>query len=83
MENARLKFSIDEEGKTHGYLGGGILPKELLDGVSKGAGVDQYLPAIKVAMEANTDMAYNDDTGKCERFSGALEFTGTPAFIRR
>jgi hypothetical protein len=45
--------------------------------------VAQYLPAIKVAMEANTDMAYNDDTGKCERFSGALEFTGTPAFIRR
>lgn len=83
MENAQLRFSIDDEGKIHGYLGGGILPQELLDGVSEGAGVNQYLPAIKVAMEANTDMAYNDDTGKCERFSGALEFTGTPAFIRR
>jgi hypothetical protein len=83
MESAQLRFSIDEEGKTHGFLGGGILPQELLDGVSEGAGVNQYLPAIKVAMEANTDMAYNDDTGKCERFSGALEFTGTPAFIRR
>jgi hypothetical protein len=83
LENAQLRFSIDEDGKTHGFLGGGMLPQELLDGVAEGAGVAQYLPAIKVAMEANTDMAYNDDTGKCERFSGALEFTGTPAFIRR
>lgn len=83
MENARLRFSIDDEGKTHGYLGGAMEPQEILDGVSEGAGVNQYLPAIKVAMEANTDLAFNDDTGKCERLSGALEFTGTPAFIRR
>jgi hypothetical protein len=83
MEDARLRFSIDDEGKLQGLLGGGMLPQEILDGVSEGAGVDQYLPAIKVAMEANTDMAYNDDTGKCERFSGALGFAATPAFIRR
>jgi hypothetical protein len=83
MENARLRFSIDEEGKLQGFMGGAMLPQEILDGVSEGAGVDQYLPAIKVAMEANTDMAYNDDTGKCERFSGALGFAATPAFIRR
>ncbi|MBK9262672.1 MAG: hypothetical protein IPM54_23080 [Polyangiaceae bacterium] len=83
MENAQLRFSIDEEGKVHGFLGGGMLPQELLDGVAEGAGVAQYLPAIKVAMEANTDLAYNDETGKCERFSGALEFSGTPAFVRR
>ncbi len=83
MEQAQLRFSIDEEGRTHGYLGGGIWPQEILDGVAEGAGVDQYLPAIKVAMEANTDMGYNDDTGKCERLSGALEFTGTPAFLRQ
>lgn len=83
MDQARLRFSIDEEGKTQGYLGGGILPQEILDGVAEGAGVAQYLPAIKVAMEANTDMAYDDETGKCGRLSGALAFTGTPAFIRR
>jgi hypothetical protein len=83
LENARFRFSIDEEGKLNGYLGGGLLPQEILDGVVEGAGVAQYLPAIKVAMEANTDMAYNDDTGKCERFSGALEFQATPAFLRR
>jgi len=83
LEKARMRFSIDEEGKTHGYLGGGMLPQEILDGVAEGAGVDQYLPAIKVAMEANTDMAYDEEIGKCARFSGALEFSGTPAFIRR
>ncbi|HRI63254.1 MAG TPA: hypothetical protein PK156_03430 [Polyangium sp.] len=83
MEQARMRFAIDPEGKTHGYLGGGMLPQEILDGVAEGAGVDQYLPAIKVAMEANTDMAYDDEIGKCKRFSGALEFSGTPAFIRR
>jgi len=83
MEQARLRFSIDEEGKTQGYLGGAMLPQEILDGVAEGAGVAQYLPAIKVAMEANTDMAYDEETGKCGRLSGALAFTGTPAFIRR
>jgi hypothetical protein len=83
LENARFRFAIDEEGKTHGYVGGGILPKEILDGVKEGNGVEQYLPAIRVAMDANTDLALNEDTGKCERLSGALEFTGTPAFIRR
>jgi hypothetical protein len=83
LENARFRFSIDDEGKTHGYVGGGILPREILEGVAEGNGVEQYLPAIRVAMDANTDLAFNDDTGKCERFSGALEFTGTPAFIRR
>lgn len=83
LTDARLRFSIDDEGKTQGLLGGGMLPKEILDGVSEGAGVDQYLPAIKVAMEANTDMNQNEETGKCERFSGALAFSGTPAFLRR
>jgi hypothetical protein len=83
MEQSRLRFSIDEEGKTQGYLGGAMLPKEILDGVAEGAGVAQYLPAIKVAMDANTDMAYDDETGKCGRLSGALAFTATPAFIRR
>jgi len=83
LEQARLGFSIDEEGKTHGFLGGAILPKEILDGVAEGAGVAQYLPAIKVAMDANVDMAFNEDSGKCERFSGTLEFAGTPAFVRR
>ena len=83
LEQAQLRFTIDDEGKTHGYLGGGMLPQEILDGVSEGAGVDQYLPAIKLAMDVNTDMAYDDEIGKCKRFSGALEFSGTPAFIRR
>lgn len=82
LENARLSYSIDNEGKIHGFLGGGMLPQEILDGVAEGAGVAQYLPAIKVAMEANTDMAFDEDIGKCARFSGALEFSGTPAFIR-
>jgi hypothetical protein len=83
VQNARFRFSMDEEGKIKGLMGGGILPQEILDGVGQGAGTGDLIPQIKLAMDANTDLAYNDDTGRCEQLSAALEFAATPAFIRR
>ncbi len=83
VQDARFRFSIDEEGKIKGLMGGGVLPKEILDGVAQGAGTGDLIPQIKLAMDANTDLAYNDDTGRCEQLSAALEFAATPAFIRR
>jgi len=83
VQQAYFRFSIDDEGLMHGYLGGGIVPQELLDGIADGDGLEDLLPQIKVALEANTDLAYNEETGKCGQLSAALEFSGAPAFIRR
>lgn len=83
VQEARFRFTIDDEGQMHGYLGGGILPQEILDGVGQGAGTDDLIPQIKVALDANTDLAFNEDTGKCEQLSATLEFSGVPAFVRR
>jgi hypothetical protein len=83
VKDARFRFSIGEDGVMHGYLGGGIMPPELLEGISDGDGLEDLLPQINVALEANTDLAYDDDTGKCHELSSALEFSGAPSFIRR
>jgi hypothetical protein len=83
VEGARFRFAIDEEGVSRGYMGGGILPQELLDGLADGDGLEDFLAQIKVGLEANTDLAYDEETGKCRLLSAALEFSGAPAFIRR
>jgi len=83
VQDARFRFSIDEELKLRGYLGGGVLPQEILDGVADGDGLEDLLPQIKLLLEANTDLAYNEDTGKCEQLSATLDVEGVPAFLRR
>ncbi|MDI1442878.1 hypothetical protein [Polyangium sp. 6x1] len=83
VQDARFRFAIDEEHKLKGYLGGGVLPQEILDGVADGDGLEDLLPQIKVLLEANTDLAYNEDTGKCEQLSATLDIEGVPAFLRR
>jgi hypothetical protein len=83
VQNARFRFTIDDDGLMHGYLGGGILPQEILNGVGQGAGTGDLIPQIKVALDANTDLALNDETGKCDQLSATLEFSGVPAFVRR
>jgi hypothetical protein len=83
VQNARFRFTIDEDGLMHGYMGGGVLPQEILDGVGQGNGTGDFLPQIKVAIDANTDLAFNDETGKCDQLSATLEFSGVPAFVRR
>jgi hypothetical protein len=82
VRGSHFRFAIDEEGMSHGHMGGGVVPQELLDGVADGDGLGDILPQIKVALEANTDLAYDDETGKCGELSATLEFSGAPAFIR-
>jgi len=83
VQESRFRFTLDEQGLSHGYVGGGIVPQELLDGLSDGDGLGDILPQIGVALDANTDLAYDEDTGKCGQLSATLEFSGVPAFIRR
>jgi hypothetical protein len=82
-QNARFRLAFDEELRTKGHLGAGILPQEIIDGVSDGDGLEDLLPQIKLLLDANTDLAYNEDTGKCEQLSATLDVETVPAFIRR
>lgn len=83
VQNARMRMVIDEEGQMRGFLGGGILPEELVDGVKNGAGLSDMIPLVQVALDAATDLAKNEETHDCDQFSAALELHTTPAFVRR
>jgi hypothetical protein len=83
VHDARIRMAIDEEGAMHGYLGGGVVPEEIVDGVKNGAGLADLIPKIRVALEASTDLAYAEDTGKCGQLSAALQLSTVPAFVRR
>ncbi|MDC3955495.1 hypothetical protein [Polyangium jinanense] len=83
VQDARFRFTIDEEHRLKGILGGGVLPQEIIDGVKDGDGLEDLLPQIKLLLDANTDLAYNEDTGKCEQLSATLDVEGVPAFLRR
>lgn len=83
VQNARFRMVIDEDGKMHGFLGGGIFPHEIVDGVKNGAGLSDMIPLVQVALDAATDLAKNEETHDCDQFSAALEINSTPAFVRR
>jgi hypothetical protein len=82
LHNALFRFTIDEDGLMHGFLGGGIVPDEVIDGVKDGAGLADLVSALRVVMNALTDLAQDGD-GKCRELSAALRFSAAPAFIRR
>lgn len=83
LHDARFRFTIDEEGMMHGHLGGGIVPTEITEGVKEGAGLEDLIPQIRVVLESSTDLELDEDSGKCQQLSAALEFKGVPAFIRQ
>lgn len=81
LQEARFRAKIAEDGSMEGLLGGGIVIQELLDGVKQGAGVEQNLPMIRLAMNASADLAPDED-GVCRQLSAALSFKSKPAFLR-
>ena len=81
IQDARFRANVAEDGSMEGLLGGGIIIQELLDGVKQGAGVEQNLPMIKLAMNASADLAPDED-GVCRQLSSALSFKSKPAFLR-
>jgi hypothetical protein len=83
LHDARFRFKIDEEGMMRGHLGGGVVPTNITEGVKDGAGLDDLIPQIKVVLDASTDLALDEETGKCQELSAALEVAAVPAFIRR
>ena len=82
FHQAWVRAAIDEEGKMKGYLGGGIVPEEIVDGVGQGAGLQDVIPALGVVMRAASDLEQDED-GKCRQLSATLSFEAVPAFVRR
>lgn len=82
VHKALFRGTIDEEGNVVGMMGGGIDVKELIDGVSKGAGVAQVIGPVTLALNTAADLAPDKDE-VCRQLSATLEFKAVPAFIRR
>lgn len=77
----RLRVSGEDGTPNEGFLGGGVVPQEILDGVGQGAGVDKYIPVLTIVLNGSADLAVNAD-GTCTQVSAALGITATEAFIR-
>lgn len=83
IHQAQMRFAIDEEGKYTGYIGGGVVIQELLDGVQEGAGVDKYIPVMNLVLGGAADLGRDEAENKCKQVSAALSFEAVPAFVRR
>ena len=81
LKNVRFRAKVDEDGGLDGLFGGGIVIQELLDGVGKDGANSQYIPMMRLAMEASADLAPDAD-GVCRQLSAALAFRARPAFVR-
>jgi hypothetical protein len=83
LHHARFRFTVDAEDGTlkEGFVGGGIVPQEVLDGVKDGAGVAQYLPVLSLVLHQSADLE-PDAEGTCQQISAALKITAVEAFVR-
>jgi hypothetical protein len=82
MRNARIKFTLDEDGNAEGMLGGGVSIDEIADGVQNGAGLADIIPQIRALGKLASDLGYDDNEGVCRLMSATLSFRARPAFIR-
>lgn len=83
IHDAHIRIMVDAEDGTakSGVLGGGVVSKEILDGVKVGAGVYKYIPVLTVVLEGAADLAPDAD-GQCLQVSSALSLTAVEAFVR-
>lgn len=84
VHRALVHFTVDAADGTlkGGYVGGGIVPQEILDGVKEGAGVAQYLPVLSIVLNQSADLE-PDAEGTCQQISVALKISAVEAFVRR
>ncbi len=83
MRNARVRFTLDQEGNAEGLLGGGISIDEIADGVQNGAGVEDIVPQIRTLGKLASDLGYSEEEGVCKLLSATLSFKARPAFVRK
>lgn len=80
--DAYFRFRVDEDGFMDGYLGGGIVPEELIDGIKDGAGLDDIIPLVRTVLKTSADLK-PDENGKCQQVSVAVAIKAAPAFLQR
>lgn len=80
--DAHFRFRVDEDGFLDGYLGGGIIPEELIEGIKDGAGLDDIIPLVRTVLKTSSDLKPNAD-GKCTQLSVAVAMKAAPAFVQR
>lgn len=83
MRDARVTFTLDEEGNAEGLLGGGVSIDEIADGVQSGAGLADIIPQIRALGKLASDLGYDEDQGVCRLMSATLAFKARPAFMRK
>ena len=83
MRDARVKFTLDEDGNAEGLLGGGVSIDEIADGVQTGAGLGDIIPQIRALGKLASDLGYDEESGVCRLMSATLAFKARPAFMRK
>lgn len=83
MRDARIKFTLDEDGNAEGLLGGGVSIDEIADGVQNGAGLADIIPQIRALGKLASDLGYDEEQGVCRLMSATLSFKARPAFVRK
>ncbi len=83
VHDALFRLTVDAEDGIlkGGFVGGGVVPQEILDGVKDGAGVDKYIPVLTLVLNNSTDLK-PDAEGTCTQLSAALQITAVEAFLR-
>ena len=82
LYDAHFRFRVDEDGFLDGYLGGGLVPEELIDGIKDGAGLDDIIPIIRTVLKTSADLK-PDAEGVCQQVSIAIAVKAAPAFLLR
>lgn len=80
--DAYFRFRVDEDGFLDGYLGGGLVPDELIDGIKDGAGLDDIIPIVRTVLKTSADLK-PDAEGACQQLSLAITVKAAPAFFLR
>jgi hypothetical protein len=83
MRDARVTFTLDEDGNAEGLLGGGVSIDEIADGVQSGAGLADIIPQIRALGKLASDLGYDEEQSICRLMSATLAFKARPAFMRK
>ncbi|MCS6901271.1 MAG: hypothetical protein NZX77_16060, partial [Polyangiaceae bacterium] len=82
LYDAYFRFRVDEEGYLDGYLGGGLIPEELIEGIQDGAGLYKIIPLLRNILHASADLKPNAE-GVCQQVSITVAIQAAPAFLLR